>query len=1738
MHDLTKQKIEPPEPQRRSPIPESTGLEYSSILRIEEDISARVRSLLISRNRHHPPHTPSPSQEDVLPHLREAAKIGTFDFGSARSVAKQARLDHMQSGRRSLPIFIPPRMTVEGLSRQGSEPIPQPLKDIEAADDGSGPEPAMLPSALEEGEPLDFPRKVWVDKSRPDETLVRSCLVPGPAIEQSADQVDPCDLEASGGEIEHFHFPRLFLDDKSEPDNTVVRSCLFPGARPEGRTKSPQYGQEPEVFEGDPIIDESCFPDSDEDHLLPSVPKHIIDRSQQDQPRNLVMRVVNDVRKHGVAAITPGHTHEATNGGSPSSARRGSSSRLPHISTRRSSFQSSAPSRKVSRDIERTLEHEISRMSTPKARTEDTHRIRHLSDVPLQVVPDTPQIAKTKQYNPSLLSAASTSSVKHPLLKTSVSSFRMLESELPVPPKLTTVAIAPQVLLSHGLPKGLSEPSNASSTTPFTLQEPTLGFDNIENPNPQESSNDSASKLADFRKAALPSEKVSDKESREKEMDNRQRSTLAQSLAPPSNASNTGASLDVGPFNEHAFNAFAPVPDVVRLREPRSSDRSDALTQQISRETMANPSPSQKKGLLGMKKLNWFPDLLSAIEVPKPYQTQLTAMPPKSRQKRSSFGDRQNSLGSTVYPQGESQFEPKLQSYAYMPQGPKESLVSSASEAFTKTLSDLEHLLNEALFIARLAVNKEDAPSILETATELLKGQRGRSYAGSVHESICSMSSSGSWSSQDSDISTELPANELSVSSGAQVVQPTGDWPPGLPWIKSEPQSTRQEHMSPSQNKELERFSRASNDLPDKKFPGISMEDSGNSTLDLVKRLSPAENGRCKERTSQYEKEDTASLLPIPLALKPLSRQPATYSEDDPKLIIDSHLRSVKSRNEVREYIRVMHEPPIQPRASSKGLSQATLAQRITNPPIPIIDIAHGHSFILTPSSSFRSLDGQTEVDFNDSPGRIGTMEANEMRDGVELENLPDSNMPQRHISGKHMQDYSNLFDLKNRSHISLREHKGFSLARANRRQPVARDWSPFRKRFVASVACISTALIGVLIGIYAGEVPSMQYYIADMHHFVILGNVFFFVGLAIPTLYFWPLPLMHGRKPYTLAAMTIAMPLLFPQAVAVSAFRSPYVAYWRIGLLLPRASMGFALGFANMNFKYTLMDLFGASLQSGNPHQEVVDVHDVRRHGGGMGVWLGIWTWCSIGSIGVGFLIGAAIINTLNPAWGFYISIILIAAVLLLNVVCPEVRRSAFRRSVVEVKNQDAISRRLARGEIMMHRKQTGPTWWGQEVHHGMLLTQQMLRQPGFLVMALYVAWIYAQVVLIIVLLGSLTSRYYFFRSPEVGASVSAVPIGVLLSVPFQKASIFSRARHNSPKTNTMTVDETVHMSSHVIRRAIFTLVLPFAGMAYTVSSSGPPTPFIFPILFAALIGFLSGLAIAECHGIIMETFDTSDLQPGMTGRPRGRSGDKSAHKRTNYSSFPRVSSAFAITQSFGYLLAAGATGVGGVAQRHIGQQAATGVMAGILLLLTFLLLGVLIRFQDVQIIPDSRKQQMEEWKDARRASIARNIANGKGEEEREPWRPIILGNPTGVTRRMSVLELGGLSRWSEIRKKNRLIDETSLEANHPNLAAIGSVRDKMMEEKEEIAERVSREMDRALEMVSISRSGSRAGSRKSEDGHGVSDAGDLGGNVEVTVEHHARSMKKPSSGVGSGGSRRRVSEVREIVRKETSVG
>lgn len=926
--------------------------------------------------------------------------------------------------------------------------------------------------------------------------------------------------------------------------------------------------------------------------------------------------------------------------------------------------------------------------------------------------------------------------------------------------------------------------------------------------------------------------------------------------------------------------------------------------------------------------------------------------------------------------------------------------------AFTKVIHDLESLLNQALTIAGQAADKDDGENTPLKAHHLHDRAHSTESIDSS-QALSSLSGGG----DEEDNYTSVPPQQVVIEEPKSDALYHGHFRKARE-ATPYPAQTRQAFAVPH--------------LETNDETGTKQQDA-NRLLDIPSASKAADRAKEPSRERSFTANDWAvirapshtsrlrlEMKPPPRAQTPPNVQPSTKEHHALLLRARGASESTMSREVVRDYVNTHQQPPIQPRQSSKRLIKGRVPKpeelNLPDPPDP--DVSDGESDcehvpytadFKTAGLHYHPVVQETmagEGYYAARPGGRGIQPRQDT--AASLRDADEKQGTSHHRERSANQDYT----LNDRHHFSIREPHGFSLSRSHRRSPIARDWSTSRKRYVATVTCITTAFMGLIIGIYAGEVPAIQYAIADEHHYTILGNVLFFLGLAITTALFYPLPLLHGRKPYTLAALAILLPLQFPQALAINSQRSPNVATYRIGLLLPRVFAGIVMGFANINFITTLLDLFGASLQSGNPHQETVNVNDVRRHGGGMGVWLGIWTWCAIGSIGVGFLIGAGIISGLDVSWGFWITIVVNAAVLVLNILSPEVRRSAYRRSMAEVRSGGEVSRRVARGEIKMHLESTGPIWWWEEVIAGHVLAIRMLLQPGFAILSFYLGWIYGQVVLVIVLLGALLSKYYRFHPQYVGLGVAIIPLGAFFAIPFQKASLFSRSRHHAQRTDSMTFEKRVTWTSHLVRRAIFMISLPFAGLAYTLASGGQPTNYMVPIIFAGLIGFLSNLAIAECQGIIMETYDTSDLQPGMTGRPRRVLPEEIRKKRTNFSCFPRVTAGFAIAQTFAFIIAAGVTAWGGVVERHLGAQTATTVMAGVLLILTLLLIAVLTRFKVVQIIPSER--------------FGTNILSGPEDE----WKPVIIGNPSGTTRRMSLLELGTLSRWSEIRRRNKLED------------------------------------------------------------------------------------------------------------------
>ena len=196
------------------------------------------------------------------------------------------------------------------------------------------------------------------------------------------------------------------------------------------------------------------------------------------------------------------------------------------------------------------------------------------------------------------------------------------------------------------------------------------------------------------------------------------------------------------------------------------------------------------------------------------------------------------------------------------------------------------------------------------------------------------------------------------------------------------------------------------------------------------------------------------------------------------------------SKEEARDCINIHLTPPIQPRTSSAKLRMGWVSEEgayyhdLETVILSDEDIA-GDSYLADfhqPGVRSRGrtrqwTDGSLQARPGLGPGRLPK------QDTITTLRAPqslDNGLNKQQDKVENAKGYS----LRDRHHFSIKGTQGFSLGRSHRRAPIARDWSDRRKRYVATVACINTALIGVVIGIYAGEVPAIQYAIVDEHHY------------------------------------------------------------------------------------------------------------------------------------------------------------------------------------------------------------------------------------------------------------------------------------------------------------------------------------------------------------------------------------------------------------------------------------------------------------------------------------------------------------------------------------------------------------------------------------------------------------------------------------------------------------------------------
>ncbi|KAK5658529.1 hypothetical protein OQA88_1921 [Cercophora sp. LCS_1] len=490
----------------------------------------------------------------------------------------------------------------------------------------------------------------------------------------------------------------------------------------------------------------------------------------------------------------------------------------------------------------------------------------------------------------------------------------------------------------------------------------------------------------------------------------------------------------------------------------------------------------------GVKWASWFRNLMTT---PAAYKPNLTQLPKKRRVLSARNADTLRDLTHSATPR-------------------------DVDTEFKKTIDNLEHLLDEAMVLASQVADREDQECIEDLELAEVDKYGAPHSPPSVHESL------------PSDIESsidELPQMQIK----GMVVN--GDWPlmgdkPG----QRQPKHYRSAPGMRNRNVMVEIPARTSSLLK--------------STLDSRYWLVDPED----KRFQQPRWSSTPS--------KPISTNRQTWEEHSPLDLSENEDSTSNSRCLPRGKIVRRIRSRLHRHSSFHRMGDGTSSCRdddLERGEIPVTARKPVQGRNRGPLSC--NYDGANDEEVH-WPEELETHQATsgaQPPNDTPIRRRPGSASVPREVHSDPEQEtmsrrarINNSFRLRGRAHLSIRGHQGFNLARAYRRQPVARDWSTARKRFVAAVACISTAAIGVLIGIYAGLVPSIQYWIADLYHYAILGNVYFYLGLAIPTFFFWPLPLLHGRKPYILSSLVLAMPLLFPQAISVSYLRSPYVSTWR----------------------------------------------------------------------------------------------------------------------------------------------------------------------------------------------------------------------------------------------------------------------------------------------------------------------------------------------------------------------------------------------------------------------------------------------------------------------------------------------------------------------------------------------------------------------------------------------------------------
>lgn len=216
-----------------------------------------------------------------------------------------------------------------------------------------------------------------------------------------------------------------------------------------------------------------------------------------------------------------------------------------------------------------------------------------------------------------------------------------------------------------------------------------------------------------------------------------------------------------------------------------------------------------------------------------------------------------------------------------------------------------------------------------------------------------------------------------------------------------------------------------------------------------------------------------------------------------------------------------------------------------------------------------------------------------------------------------------------------------------------------------------TNSLAAWIAGNYKGEVDLIEESLRIGPNIGLLGNVLFLLALALVVFIFWPLPLLHGRKPYIMISLLLMIPLQIPQGLTLPPYtiakQNESMVSYVLCFYFFRAISGGVLGFTVINCLSTVLDLFSVDTGACCRGGVVLNGRAIKKQnwnllGGGIrgsrpGMWIAMFVWSTTVFYGIGFFVGQLTINSTTPAWGFWITAIITGSLLIIVGVVSEVR-------------------------------------------------------------------------------------------------------------------------------------------------------------------------------------------------------------------------------------------------------------------------------------------------------------------------------------------------------------------------------------------------------------------------------------------------------------------------------------------------